>query len=116
MLERELQEILGFQRWDNFTNTINQAKKACENAQANIDDHFRDIMKMITIAKGAQRDVEDVALTRYACYKEHIDNNKAVRAMLIKRGVKPETLPPAEDVKKIERRLESDEKKALKNK
>jgi DNA-damage-inducible protein D len=48
--------------------------------------------------------------------KEHIDNNKAVRDMLIKRGVKPESLPPAEDIKKIERRLESDEKKALKNK
>jgi len=247
---RELQVILGYQRWENFTNAINKAKKACENAQANIDDHFRDITKMINIAKGAQRDVEDMALTRYACYliaqngdpskapvafaqtyfavqtrkqeiieqrlidvervtardkltksekklsgilyergvdnqgfalirskgdqalfggfstndmkkklgipaakpladflptltikakdfaneltshnvidkdlngdaqisKEHVDNNRAVRDMLIKRGVRPEALPPAEDVKKIERRLESDEKKALKNK
>ncbi len=46
--------------------------------------------------------------------KEHIDNNKAVREILLKRGVKPESLPPAEDVKKLERRLESDEKKASK--
>ena len=46
--------------------------------------------------------------------KEHVDNNKAVRAILLQRGVKPEALPPAEDVKKIERRLESDDKKAAK--
>lgn len=46
--------------------------------------------------------------------KEHIDNNMAVRKMLLERGVKPEELPPAEDIKKIERRLASDEKKVLK--
>ena len=46
--------------------------------------------------------------------KEHIDNNKAVRDILLQRGVKPESLPPAEDVKKLERRLESDEKKVSK--
>ncbi len=46
---------------------------------------------------------------------EHVENNRAVRKMLLERGVKPESLPPAEDVKKIQRRLESDEKKMLKN-
>jgi DNA-damage-inducible protein D len=46
--------------------------------------------------------------------KEHIDNNKAVRDILLQRGVKPEALPAAEDVKKLERRLESDGKKAAK--
>ena len=46
--------------------------------------------------------------------KEHIDNNLAVRKMLQDRGVKPEQLPPSEDIKKVERRLESDEKKILK--
>ena len=46
--------------------------------------------------------------------KEHVDNNKAVRDILLQRGVKPEALPPAEDVKKLERRLDSDEKKAAK--
>jgi len=65
---RELQEILGYQRWENFANAINKAKKACENAGLDIRDHFRDVTKMIAIAKGAQREIDDVALTRYACY------------------------------------------------
>ena len=47
---------------------------------------------------------------------EHVENNKAVRKMLIERGIVPENLPPAEDVKKVERRLKSEEKKALENK
>jgi DNA-damage-inducible protein D len=48
--------------------------------------------------------------------KEHIDNNAAVRKMLIERGIVPEDLPAAEDVKKVERRLASEEKKAIENK
>jgi CPA2 family monovalent cation:H+ antiporter-2 len=47
--------------------------------------------------------------------EEHVENNQAVRNMLIERGVKPETLPPAEDVRKVQRKLESDEKKMLKD-
>jgi len=48
--------------------------------------------------------------------QEHVDNNLAVRKMLIDRGIVPENLPPAEDVKKVERRVKSDEKKTLENK
>ena len=48
--------------------------------------------------------------------KEHVDNNLAVRKMLLDRGIVPENLPASEDVKKVERRLKSEEKKALKNK
>ena len=65
---RELQEILGYSKWSNFLNVIEKAKKACENADSRVSDHFADVGKMIAIAKGAQREVEDIALTRYACY------------------------------------------------
>jgi len=246
---RELQSILGYSKWDNFLKVIDKAKKSCEHAGALVSDHFADVGKMIELAKGAQREIEDIALTRYACYliaqngdanksevafaqtyfavqtrkqeiieqrlldvarvtareklsksekklsgiiyergvddksfaiirskgdralfggfttndmkrklqvpdsrpladflptltikakdfateltshnvtekdlkgeaaisKEHIDNNVAVRKMLIERGVKPEQLPPSEDLKKVQRRLDDDEKKVIKD-
>lgn len=50
-----------------------------------------------------------------AISKEHVTNNQAVRDTLLQRGIRPESLPPAEDLKKVERRLASDEKKSLHN-
>lgn len=244
---RELQDLLGYTKWENFEKVIQKAKDACKNAGEEIDYHFPDVRKMITKGKGAKDEIDDILLTRYACYliaqngdsrkeeiafaqnyfavqtrraelveqrllefervkareklsqtekqlsgilyergvdsqgfaiirskgdqalfrlntqmlkrkmgvpdsrpvadflptisikakdlaaemtglnvqskdlkgqtkieKEHVDNNKAVRDMLTQRGIVPENLPPAEDVKKLQRKLDGDEKKVLK--
>jgi len=245
---RELQALLGYSKWENFEKVIQKAKDACKNAGEEISNHFPDIRKTIAMPKTAEKDITDIALTRYACYliaqngdsrkeeiafaqnyfavqtrraelveqrlleyervkareklsltekqlsgvlyergidnqgfaiirskgdqalfrlntqmlkrkmgvpenrpladflptisikakdlaaemtglnvqskdlkgqnpieKEHIENNMAVREMLTKRGIVPENLPPAEDVKKIQRKLDGDDKKILKD-
>ena len=65
---RELMIMLEYSKWGNFIKVIDKAKESCKNSNINILDHFADVGKMIMVAKGAEREIDDYKLTRYACY------------------------------------------------
>jgi DNA-damage-inducible protein D len=65
---RELQNVLEYTQWRNFVAVIQKAQETCLTLNIPISDHFADVSKMIPIAKGANREIEDILLTRYACY------------------------------------------------
>src|SRR3990167_6532361 len=67
-LARDLQHLLGYDEWRNFFAVINKAKTACEVSDHAISDHFVDVNKMVDLGSGSQREVDDIMLTRYACY------------------------------------------------
>ena len=80
---RELQNVLDYKEWRKFENVINKAKEACKNSNINITDHFGGADKMINLAKGAKRKINDYKLSRYACYliAQNGDNRKSVIAL-----------------------------------
>ncbi|OGD79095.1 DNA damage-inducible protein D [Candidatus Collierbacteria bacterium RIFOXYB1_FULL_49_13] len=65
---RDLMTCLGYSTWESFKTAVNRAQEACQNTGQDTMDHFRDVTKMVEIGSGTQRAVEDVLLTRYACY------------------------------------------------
>ena len=97
---RELMPLLGYERWENFDKAISRAMDSCETSGIEVSDHFREITKMVSLGSGASRSVKDYMLTRYACYLTAQNGDP-----------KKEELPPSEDIKKLERRVKSQEKK-----
>ena len=80
---RELQKILEYNKWENFEKVIRKAKQSCENSNISNLDHFLDVRKMVTIGSGAEKEIKDYKLTRYACYliAQNGDSRKKVIAL-----------------------------------
>ncbi|MDP2928073.1 MAG: DNA damage-inducible protein D [Candidatus Omnitrophota bacterium] len=67
-MARDIQKLLDYTEWRNFLLVVDKAKIACMNSGQNISDHFVDVNKTIPMPKGAEKDIQDIMLTRYACY------------------------------------------------
>ncbi|MFH1127612.1 MAG: BRO family protein, partial [archaeon] len=65
---RDLKDILEYEQWRNFLNVVEKAKESCKNAKNDIIDHFAGVSKVIVAGKGAKREIDDIMLSRYACY------------------------------------------------
>jgi len=67
-LARDLQQLLDYDEWRNFTNVLKKAKTACKKSGQEVTDHFVDVNKMVMVGSEAEREIDDLMLTRYACY------------------------------------------------
>ena len=66
---REIYPILGYTQWRNFKNAVDKAKESCQNAGQKLFDHFADVSNTTPMPKGAEKEIDDILLTRYACYQ-----------------------------------------------
>jgi len=73
--------LLGYAKWENFAKVIDRARTACAGAGYEADDHFLDVRKMVDLGSGATRAIDDIALTRYACYLIAQDGDPAKDAI-----------------------------------
>ena len=80
---RELQLALEYTKWDNFKKVVEKARLSCRNSNINDADHFADVGNMVQLGSGAQREIEDIMLSRYACYLivQNSDPRKEVVAL-----------------------------------
>lgn len=120
-LARELQPVLEYAQWRRFSDAIERAKLACKNSGFAVEDHFADVGKMVDIGSGAERQIDDVMLSRYACYlivmngdprKEVIAIGQSYFAVKTRQqelgGTMPEDLPtPQKSIAQIEREQET---------
>ncbi len=65
---RDLSKLLEYTQWRNFENVISKAKISCKNNNEDINNHFADVSDMVKIGSGAEREVDDYRLSRFACY------------------------------------------------
>ena len=116
---REFYKVLEYTEYNKFIPAINRAKEACKNSKQSVEDHFAQVSEMVEIWSWAKREVEDIQLSRYACYLiiQNADPSKETVALwqTIKKlwGTMPEELPATDSIKQAEKRLKKSDTNIL---